>query len=327
MKHPLPPLGSLRAFEAVARSLSFSHAAVELGVTQGAISRQIKILEDHLNIRLFRRFPRYIELTEQGRVYFRSIHQAFDELYRGTEAITGNHRTATLNVNVLPTFAIKWFIPRLPHFTAANPSIEVRMITSIKPVDFRLEDNDVAIRVGANKSPPGPLRSPIDLQMTSDWVDVRAIPLVPDELTIVCSPTLLKNGPPLREPSDLHRFRLLHTASRPKAWAFWFHSAGHNEVPLNQEGAYGHFFMTLQAAVEGKGVAIVPKILANQDLEAGILVSPFPSANVIAGTYYLLFRESHLDIPKVKRFRAWIFDEISTGESGQVSPVQEGELR
>ena len=312
----LPPLSSLRAFEAASRHMSFSHAATELNVTQGAISRQIKTLEDYLGVALFRRLPRALELTDDGQQYITHVHNAFEQLYRATEAILDGRRTVTLNANVLPTFAMRWLIPRLPHFTAAHPSIEVRMVTSIKPADFRVEDNDIAIRVGPGlPGPEGRAPSPIDIVMTNDWSDVRAVPLLPDELIVVCAPALrdgeAKAGPPLRTPADLAHHTLLSTASREKAWTYWARMMGIGEIEPKASAAYGHFFMTVQAAVEGKGVAIVPRILVESELESGMLVMPFENASVAAGSYYLLCRESQWQTPKVSKFREWIVSEAA----------------
>lgn len=301
--------------------MSFSHAATELNVTQGAISRQIKTLEDYLGVILFRRLPRALELTDDGQQYLTHVHQSFEQLYRATEAILDGRRTVTLNANVLPTFAMRWLIPRLPQFTAAHPSIEVRMVTSIKPVDFRLEDNDIAIRVGPGlPGPEGRVPSPIDIVMTNDWSDVRAVPLLPDELVVVCAPALrdggVAAGPPILAPEDLEHHTLLSTASREKAWTYWARMMGIGEIEPKATAAYGHFFMTVQAAVEGKGVAIVPRILVESELESGMLIMPFENASVAAGAYYLLCRESQWQAPKVSKFREWIVGEAAKTQHG-----------
>ena len=128
MKRRLPPLTSLRTFEAAARHMSFSRAAAELNVTQGAISRQIKTLEDYLGVALFRRLPRSLELTDEGQHYLATVVHAFEQLHQATEAMLDGKRMVTLNANVLPTFAMRWLIPRLPAFAAANPATEVRML-------------------------------------------------------------------------------------------------------------------------------------------------------------------------------------------------------
>jgi LysR family glycine cleavage system transcriptional activator len=310
----LPPLNALRAFEMAARHMSFSIAASELNVTQSAISRQIKTLEDFLGVELFKRLPRSLELTEAGARFAEPLHDAFDQLYEATETVLHPHRPATLNINVLPTFAMKWLIPRLLHFTAANPNIEVRMITSIRPADFRMADNDIAIRV----APFSPTRkkdpSPIDLIMTQNWMDVRSVPFLPDVLIAVCAPSLQAGEQAIRVPADLRHHTLLQIATREKAWPFWLESMGLDASQFRDHTSYGHFFMTIQAAIEGKGVALVPHIFVENELKSGMLVQLFGGKGVQAGVYHFLCRESQWHSPKIERFREWLFKE--SGSAG-----------
>jgi LysR family glycine cleavage system transcriptional activator len=306
----LPPLSALRAFEVAARRLSFSRAATELGVTQGAISRQIKVLEEYLRISLFRRRGRTLELTAEGQQYLTGVHNAFEELYRATEDVLDGRHDVTLTTNVLPTFAMRWLVPRLPRFSSDNPSIDLRMITSMRPVDFRLQHNEIAIRVSS--SMPWQRESadgPIDLVVTHDWTNVRALPLMADELVVVCAPALC-NDRRIRTPRDLNQHDLLFTTARGRAWSYWSQMVGCGEIIGKRRYGNGHFFMTIQAALEGKGVAIIPRILIETELASGMLVMPLADASVTAGAYYLLCREHAWDIPKVKRFRDWLLSEI-----------------
>lgn len=314
--HRLPPLNSLRAFEVAARHLSFSLAAAELNVTQSAISRQIKGLEDFLRVPLFRRLPRSLELTEQGKRFAVPLHDAFVQLQRATEIVLDQNKLTTLNINVLPTLAMKWLIPRLLHFTAAYPNIEVRMISSIRPVDFRVEEVDVAIRVGPVLTKNRKGASPIDLVMTRDWNDLRSMPILSDSLVPVCSPSLLKKGPPILRPEDLRHYTLIHNATREKGWPYWLEMMGIEDLPVGHYIAYGHFFMTIQAAVEGKGVALVPSVLIEGELRSGSLVALFEDRQVEAGAYYLLCRESDWHLPKIKNFREWLMKETAASEQG-----------
>jgi LysR family glycine cleavage system transcriptional activator len=309
----LPPLNSLRAFERAARHLSFSLAAAELNVTQSAISRQIKSLEDFLGIALFRRLPRSLELTEHGKIFAAPLHDAFEQLHRATETVLNNHRPATLNINILPTLAMKWLIPRLLHFAAANPNIEVRMITSIRPVDFRSEEIDVAIRVGPVSEHQVSGGSPIDLVMTRDWADLRSLAILPDRLVPVCSPSLLKTGGPLRTPSDLRNYTLIHMATRERGWPYWLQLMGIDDAQIGHYTAYGHFFMAIQAAIEGKGIALVPSVLIEAELSSGSLVTLFDDKPVLAGAYYFLCRHNDWDNLKIKQFRDWLIKEASIG--------------
>jgi LysR family glycine cleavage system transcriptional activator len=305
----LPPLNALRAFEMAARHMSFSVAASELNVTQSAISRQIKTLEDFLGIELFKRLPRSLGLTEAGARFAEPLHNAFDQLYEATATVMHPHRPATLNINVLPTFAMKWLIPRLLHFTAANPNIEVRMITSIRPADFRMEENDIAIRVAPLSQGRKNDQSPIDLVMTQNWADVRSMPFLPDTLIAVCSPALLARGPAIKAPGDLRHHMLLQIATREKAWPFWLESMGLDTSAFVEHTSYGHFFMTIQAAIEGKGVALVPNIFVESELKSGMLVPLFGGKGVLAGAYYFLCRESQWRNSKIERFREWLLKE------------------
>ncbi len=314
----LPPLNSLRAFERAARHMSFSLAAAELNVTQSAVSRQIKGLEDYLGLPLFRRLPRALELTEAGKRFAEPLHEAFEQMHRATEMLLDDHRPTMLTINVLPTFAMKWLIPRLLHFTAANPNIEVRMITSIRPVDFRIEENDVAIRVAPLSKHWKKDKSPIDLVMTQDWADVRSVPIMADTLVPVCSPSLLKHGPPLRHPQDLRHHVLIHTASRERGWSYWLDSNGLDSGDFSRYTAYGHFFMAIQAAVEGKGVALVPSVLIESELKSSSLLMPFQGTEVDAGAYHLLCREGDWHTPKIKAFREWILKEIASGHQARL---------
>jgi LysR family glycine cleavage system transcriptional activator len=204
---------------------------------------------------------------------------------------------------------MKWLIPRLLHFTAANPNIEVRMVTSIRPVDFRVEEIDAAIRVGPALKRQKKGTSPIDLVMTRDWLDVRALPILPDALVPVCAPSLLKVGPPIYQPADLLHYTLIHNATREKGWPFWLQMMGVDDMQINHCIAYGHFFMAIQAAIEGKGIALVPSVLIEDDLRSGSLLSLFENKQVETGSYYLLGRESDWHNTKIERFREWLLKE------------------
>lgn len=297
--------------------MSFSLAASELNVTQGAISRQVKNLEDFVGVELFHRLPRHLALTEQGAQFAAALHEGFEQLYRAADAIIETQRPVTLGINVLPTFAMKWLIPRLPSFSTANPNIEVRMTTSIGPVDFRADGNDIAIRVAPySKSQPHE-KSPIDLIMTQNWSDVRSIPFFPDNLVAVISPRLLEQGPPIERPIDLKQHTLLTNASRERAWAYWLNAMGLDPTAFVDYIAFGHFFMAIQAAIEGKGVALVPEVLIQNELKSKALINLFAEQNVTSGAYYLLCRESYWDSPKIERFRNWIVSESLLDRDGK----------
>jgi LysR family glycine cleavage system transcriptional activator len=308
MRRKLPPLGALRAFEATARHLSFTVAGDELGVTQGAVSRQVKALESHLGLRLFRRMTRAIALTDEGRGYFNTLGGAFDRIEAATADAMRQNVRGVLTINVLPSFAMRWLIPRLPDFTAVEPNIEVRMVTSIDPVSFAREEIDLAIRVGRPKGEKTNGKGArINLVMTDDWRQVAIERLVPDIPVPVCSPSLITPERPLRRVEDLRNFTLLHNATRPHAWEDWLRSVGHPDFDPARRHSYGHFFMCLQAAAEGRGVALAPHVLIESDIRSRSLIAPVAATPPSASAhYYLLGRRHAWNSVKVKRFRHWL---------------------
>jgi LysR family transcriptional regulator, glycine cleavage system transcriptional activator len=306
----LPPLNALRVFESAARHLSFGAAATQLNITQSAVSHQIKILEDFLGVRLFRRLPRSLELTDHGQRIAVPLRDAFEILYAETELIVSKHRPTKLHLNVLPTLAMRWLIPRLQSFTAANPNVELRMVTSIQPVNFSLGDNDLAIRVAPVNTPLQKVeRSPIDLIMTQSWGDVRSMAVLPDSLIAVCSPGLLTAGPSIDTIDDLRHHTLIHNASRERAWAYWLGVMGYDFREFDRSITYGHFFMSIQAAIEGKGIAAVPSVLVESELKNGSLVALFGGKRALAGIYYLMCRRNSWGNPKIVSFREWLIRE------------------
>lgn len=314
MPRRLPNLNALRSFEAAARHLSFSRAADELCVTQGAISRQIKSLETELGVPLFKRLTRAVELTEHGRGYLPVARDAFDKLEMATLRLKEAAKRDVLTISVLPTFAMRWLIPRLPTFMASNPDIELRMITSIRPVDFEREDVDVAVRVGtvpdAESDGLGPR---IDLEMVQEWSQVQALRFSQDVLLPVCSPDYLAGRTVPGDPSELLDHELLHTSTRSHAWSDWFRVYDISFELKDISRSFGHFFMTIQAATEGRGVALVPRLLVEDDLRQGDLVVLLETAAESSGAYYLLSRKHQWNVDRIRRFRDWIIAQRHEG--------------
>jgi LysR family transcriptional regulator, glycine cleavage system transcriptional activator len=316
MARHLPSLTSLRAFEAAARHLSFTLAAEELHVTQGAVSRQIKHLEFYLQRPLFRRLSRSLELTPEGESYFRPLREALDAMERATIRALDGNQDRVLTLSVLPTLAMRWIIPRLPKFNELHPEIEIHMVTSIKPADFN-SDIDMAIRVGSPGSDSGEdVGAKIDLVMARDWSSIEAELLMPDAIVPVCTPKLAEGDPPLHTIADLSRHTLLHTGTRPRAWSDWLRAMNCGDFPVNTEPSFGHFFMTLQAAFQGKGVACLPDVLVADDLASGRLIAPFNQPLTSSGSYYMLFRKHQRDLPKLSAFRAWLRREAVSSNDG-----------
>ncbi len=288
MRRRLPPLNSLRAFEVAARHLSFTRAAEELCVTQGAVSRQVKQLEDYLQLELVRRKNQTLSLTEDGEVYMSALGRAFDMLDSATRRLQGKTDQLSLGVRVLPTLAMRWLIPRLYEFHRLHPEIQVRITTSLHPGDFTIDDFDIAIG-----------RKP-------EWQHgIRFDRVMPEDLIVVCSPALLAGDNPIRQPADLGKHNLLHAATRPEAWKVWLSGVGLEN--FNTDGIkFEHYYYVIQAAISGLGVAVTPRPLVIDDLASGQLAAPFDVSIPTHDGYYLIYAEKRADLAKIQAFRRWI---------------------
>ena len=287
----LPSLNGLRAFEAAARHLSFTKAAEELNVTQTAISHQIKRLEEELGLQLFIRQNRSLALTAEARDYLPGIRAAFQDLRLATDRLKRNENANVLTVSTLTSFATKWLVPRLSRFQEQHPSIDVRVTTSMALVDFARDGVDVGIRYGHGK-----------------WQGLRADWLMADQLFPVCSPALLNGNPPLRKPEDLANHTLLHTShDMEDDWRVWLTASG---LPANLSAQPGLTFdlqfMTVQAAIDGLGVAIGRTAIVESDVAKGRLVVPFEMTLPADAGYYLVCPHTSADTPKIIAFRDWL---------------------
>jgi LysR family transcriptional regulator, glycine cleavage system transcriptional activator len=291
MTSRLPSLNGLRAFEAAARHLSFTNAATELNVTQTAISHQIRRLEEELGIRLFVRQNRALELTPQARDYLPGVRAAFNDLRLATDRLLRRDNDPVLTVSTLASLAAKWLLPRLSAFQEAHPGIDVRITTSTALVDFKSGDVDAAIRYGRGH-----------------WPGVRADWLTADELFPVCSPALLSGKWPLKDPEDLAHHTLLHTSGvYDDDWRLWLTAAG---LPTDISKPPGLTFdlilMTVQAALDGIGVAMGRTSYVEADIAKGRLVVPFKIALPTDAGFYLVSPEARADPPKLAAFRQWL---------------------
>lgn len=287
----LPSLNGLRAFEAAARHLSFTLAASELNVTQTAISHQIRRLEEELGIRLFIRQNRALALTPEARDYLPGVRAAFNDLRLATDRLLRKDDDKVLTVSTLASLAAKWLLPRLADFQEAHPGIDVRITTSTSLVDFQRDDVDAAIRYGRGQ-----------------WPGLRADWLMADELFPVCSPSLLRGDRPLRQPEDLRGYPLLHTSNaNSDDWRLWLTAAGLPADIARQPGiTFDMIFMTIQAAIDGIGVAMGRTSYVRDDITKGRLVVPFKIALPADAGFYLVSPEGRREAPKLAAFRQWM---------------------
>jgi LysR family transcriptional regulator, glycine cleavage system transcriptional activator len=303
-------LNSIRGFDAAARNLSFTLAANELHVTQGAISRQIAALERDIGKALFIRLTRQIALTEAGAEFYKVVENVLEVLNRSVSRIKGTPPQQILTVSILPTLGTVWLMPRLHMFTQANPEIEVRVVTSIEPAELKAAAIDVAIRVGPRPDhvyAPGAPR--IDLHMTKHWEDVQVRELFGDTLVPVVSRNVtaaLKGAPPR---DILGRLPLIHMSTRRYGWPDWLYAHGIQLPPDHKALEFGHFFMALEAARAGRGVALVPAaLLPDLGYRRRLQVLDFPFTPS-AGAYYALTLGARSTNPSLQRFMAWLDSE------------------
>jgi LysR family glycine cleavage system transcriptional activator len=294
MARKLPPLNALRSFEAASRHVSFTNAAEELCVSQGAISRQVTALEDWLKVQLFTRHARGIELTPKGAAFFRVVRGAFDQVEYGARLLEQKPDDKTLRLKVPPTFAIRWLVPKLARFHAFRPDIDVQLTTSHQAVNFNRDDVDACIHS--------------DMQPLPEAYCQR---LFGEQLMTVCSPDLLKNGPPLRTPADLAQHVLVCSLHRPRDWPTWLSTAGVTTFDGNNGIKLENSALTYQAAIDGLGVVIAQRSFVEEDLRCGRLVAPFELLVPGDGSYFLAYP---LERPKshgVAAFEAWILREVA----------------
>jgi LysR family transcriptional regulator, glycine cleavage system transcriptional activator len=297
MTDRLPPLNALRAFEASARHLSFAKAAQELGVTPGAISQQIRILEDAVGIMLFRRTGRSVLLTEAAQAALPVLREGFDKLQESARIMRVPIRRTRLTVSVAPSFASKWLMPRLDKFQDAHPEIEVWVSADMSNVDFTTADVDLAVRYGGGV-----------------YDGLKSERLMGEAVLPVCAPRLVEEG--LKTPADLARFALIHDGG-PEGdptcpdWKMWLRARGLDEAGATKGLRLNQTSLVIEAAVKGSGVALAKRTIAQDDLTAGRLVAPFagePAANV-SFAYWLVWPKGRTISPPMQAFMKWLRSE------------------
>ncbi|KQT85625.1 LysR family transcriptional regulator [Aurantimonas sp. Leaf443] len=283
----LPSMSLLSAFEAAARLESFTAAAGELSLTQSAVSRQIRALEEMLGAELFVRERQTVRLTLAGETYAQEVREALRRISTATLGFRANPRGGTLNLAILPTFGTRWLAPRLPQFLAAHPGITINLTTRLAPFDFGLETVDAAIHFG------GP-----------DWPGAELQLLMSETVMPACSPAFLA-AHRFESPADLAAAPLLHLVSRPDAWERWFAAMGIAADPL-QGMLFDQFATAAQAAMAGLGIALLPRFLIEAELSRGDLVAAIDGPMESAERYYLAWPLARASHPPLRAFRAWL---------------------
>lgn len=298
----IPPLNALKAFEAAARRLNITRAAEELSVTPGAISQQIRILEEHAGAPLFHREGRQIALTDLGAELYPLLHDGFDYLKRAGDLLYRPDRRHALAVSVPPSFAAKWLAPRIARFAAAHPEVEVWMSADMRLADVGGGRVDVAVRYGRG-----------------DYAGVRSERLLSADVTPVCSPALLTGPKALKRPSDLARHVLIHLRAgeleepRPD-WAAWLKARGVEGVDPTIGPRFDQTALAIEAAAHGQGVALAPYAFVAEDLTSGRLVSPFADGAFSTDmAYHVLTRRSGVSEP-ARAFVRWMKAEVQAAE-------------
>jgi LysR family glycine cleavage system transcriptional activator len=294
---PLLPLNALRAFEAIARHMSFARAADELHVTPAALSHQIRGLEEQLGVPLFTRRARSIALTDTGRLIYPGVHAGFESVRNALGQLERARDQNIVVISATPGLVAKWLMPRLWRFLRAYPDIDARVSATMKVVDFSAEGVDLAIRLSKQVMP-----------------DLHAEKLFDDSMLPVCAPRLVEQG--LRKPADLARFPLIHydfatSMHAPPVWADWFPIAGLQGIDVRRGLRVNAADHALDAAVSGAGVVLSHKLIASDDVHSGRLVAPFGPELPLTSAYYFVCPKGHATRPNVRAFRDWLFAEMA----------------
>ncbi|MDO8775002.1 MAG: transcriptional regulator GcvA [Burkholderiaceae bacterium] len=301
MARRIPPLNPLRVFEAVARTGNLTSAARQLHVTQPAVSRQIGVLEDYLEVELFRRERHGVTLTSAGRAYADQVLPAFERIAQATQDLIRCADADVLRVRTYSTFAAKWLIPRLGDFQRLHPDLQIKLSNAVEDVDFDEDRVEVAIQYGDGA-----------------WSQAHVDLLFHDQIEPVCTPAYLAtHGAQASGRQALLGLRLLDSRYRRAEWADWLAAVGFaDEASAAHRMVFGSSLLTWQAAMEGLGLAMGQTRLLTREFEAGQLVRPFARPVVRKQAYYLLRAKRQRPSRSVEAFRAWMLAECQTQDSG-----------
>ncbi|MEJ1974818.1 MAG: LysR substrate-binding domain-containing protein [Acetobacteraceae bacterium] len=300
----IPPLSALIAFEAAARLGSFTHAAAELFLTQGAVSRRVATLEAFLGVEMFERNNQRVFLTPAGRFYADEARVILTRLAAVTgQALEFHGRGGVLKLAVPPSFATAWLIPRLAGFSARHADISVTLSARLRPTGFTPEGADAAIQI-----------------LTESWPDAISHAFLEEAMLPVACPHLVR-GQSLRRPADLRSATLLMQETRPLLWEDWFAARNLGSAAANPRHTFEHYAMVIRAALAGLGVAIVPTYLVQPELESGALVGLFGPPVQGRGTLHLIYPDIKRDYPPLAAFRDWLLEVAAPGAQPERSDV------
>lgn len=271
MAYEFPPLNSLRAFEASGRHLNFTKAAKELYVSQAAISHQIKILEDHLGVKLFKRFNKSVSLTNNGLYYHAILKESFSNISKGTKAILERSKNDCLNISLLASFASSWLLPNLPSFQKLYPELEVKIFATNQTVDFHTSDFDLAIRYG-----------------NGSWKDTNSIFLLKENYTLCCSPELLKEYPNFST-KDLENFTLIYDDDSFVNWQTFFTKGLKSSCVPKNTLRFNDSGLVIEATKKGMGIGLVRDALASESIKSGQLKQVFDVKIDGVFSYYIVY--------------------------------------
>jgi LysR family glycine cleavage system transcriptional activator len=302
----LPSLAALRTFEAAARHLSFTKAAAELNLTQSAVSRHIRGMEEYLGVLLFERVRQRLVLTDAGCTYARDIRVALEQMQSATVNLVAHQgKGGILRLATPPAFCMKWLIPRLDRFSHSHPSILVDLVTRSTPFNFDLESLDAAIHYGNN-----------------DWPGVLFDRLAGEEMVPVCSPSYLEKQPPLNQANDLQHHILLQPTRRPNTWRDWLEANNVHGMNAWAGLRFEHFYMIIQAAIAGLGVALLPRLLVSDDLVSGRLIIPFDGSFISRDAYCLVYPAAKRNDHKIELFRQWLLQEAASAKNSAMHALR-----
>ncbi|SDI89607.1 LysR family transcriptional regulator [Pseudomonas abietaniphila] len=294
MRRKIPSTTALVSFEAAARHESFTKAAEELSLTQGAICRQIASLEEFLNVELFRRSRRGVKLTEAGLSYSRRVATQLDAVERDTLSVMGHQGANVIELAVVPTFGTQWLLPRLKDFQHQHPDVTINLTNRTRPFLFADTEFDAAIYFG-----------------DADWPGTESHRLMSENPMPVCSPALLNNSKQLSA-GDLADMPLLQQTTRPYAWRQWFSAMGISVARDMTGPRYELFSMLAQAAMHDMGVALIPPFLIQRELSENRLVIANPHALSSLKAYHLMIPERKVESASLKAFRDWLVHQAET---------------